>query len=385
MQPFEFSTASRIVFGPGTVAKSAKMIAELGKTCVLVTGSDPSRAQSLTDQFEREKIKYKIYSVTGEPTLAQIDQGVSAARDFENPVIVGFGGGSVVDSAKAIAGLFSNEGKIIDYLEVIGGGKPLQSPGLPCVAIPTTAGTGAEVTKNCVLSSPEHRRKVSLRSPYLLPKIAIIDPDLTLDLPPAVTAASGLDAMTQLIEPYVSIRANPFTDALCRDALPRSARSLERCFNQCDDRAAREDLALCSLFSGLALANAGLGAVHGLAGVLGGMYPAPHGAVCALLLPWVIRTNIEALEDREPNNPALARYTEVARLITGYRDANALDAVEWTAGLAKRMGIKPLNAYGMMEVDIPVIAEMALNASSTKANPIVLNLPELISILHQAL
>jgi alcohol dehydrogenase class IV len=385
MQPFEFSTASRIVFGPGTVGKAAKMIAELGETCLLVTGSDPSRAQGLRDQLERERIKCKTYSVTGEPSLAQIDQGVEAARDFENPVIVGFGGGSVVDSAKAIAGLFSNEGKIINYLEVIGGGKPLQSPGLPCVAIPTTAGTGAEVTKNCVLSSPEHRRKVSLRSPYLLPKIAIIDPDLTLNLPPAVTAASGLDAITQLIEPYVSIRANPFTDALCRDALPRSARSLERCFNQGDDRAAREDLALCSLFSGLALANAGLGAVHGLAGVLGGIYPAPHGAVCALLLPWVIRTNIEALEDREPNNPALARYSEVARLITGHRDANAIDAVEWTSGLVKRMGIKPLNAYGMTEADIPMIAEMSLNASSTKANPIVLNLQELISILQRAL
>jgi alcohol dehydrogenase class IV len=385
MPTFEFSTPSRIIFGPGTVEKAGKIIAALGTTCLLVTGSDPSRAKRLRDELEQEKVEYEIFPISGEPSIHKVDEGVSIARNSKHAAIVGFGGGSVIDSAKAIAGLVSNAGNTIDYLEVIGRGKPLRVRGLPCIAIPTTAGTGAEVTKNSVLSSPEHRQKVSLRSQYLAPNVAIVDPDLTLNLPPEITASTGLDALTQVLEPYVSIRANPFTDSFCRDALPRAARSLEQCFNNGDDRAAREDMALCSLFGGLALANAGLGAVHGFAGPIGGMFSAPHGAVCAALLPWVIRKNIEALKNRAPNNPALARYDEIAKIVTGDRKAKAIDAAKWTADLCQGLGIKPLSAYGMKESDIAIIAEMSMKASSMKSNPIVLDLEELTEILHQAL
>jgi alcohol dehydrogenase class IV len=385
MQPFEFSTPLRIIFGPGTIEKAGKIIASLGKTCLVVTGGNPSRAKRLIDELEHENVEYEIFSVSGEPSIQNVDEGVSIARNSKPAAIVGYGGGSVIDSAKAIAGLVSNAGNTIDYLEVIGGGKSLRVPGLPCIAIPTTAGTGAEVTKNSVLSSPEHRQKVSLRSPYLAPHAAIVDPDLTLNMPPDITASTGLDALTQVVEPYVSIRANPFTDSFCRDALPRAARSLEQCFNNGDDRAAREDMALCSLFGGLALANAGLGAVHGFAGPIGGMFSAPHGAVCAALLPWVIRKNIEALKSRAPTNPALARYNEIATIVTGNRNAEAIDAAAWTADLCQRLGIKPLSAYGMKESDIAIVAEMSIKASSMKANPIVLDLEELTDILHQAL
>jgi alcohol dehydrogenase class IV len=385
MPTFEYSTASRIIFGPGTIDKAGKIIAALGRSCLLVTGGNPSRAKRLSKELERERVEYEIFSVPGEPSIGTIDEGVSIARNAKHAAIVGFGGGSAIDSAKAIAGLVSNEGHVIDYLEVIGGGKPLRAPGLPCIAIPTTAGTGAEVTKNSVLSSPEHRQKVSLRSPFLLPSVAIVDPDLTLDLPPDITASTGLDAFTQVLEPYVSVRSNPFTDALCRDALPRAARSLEQCYNKGDDRAAREEMALCSLFGGLALANAGLGAVHGFAGAIGGMFSAPHGAVCAALLPSVIRKNIEALKNRAPNNPALPRYDEIAVIVTGNRSAKAIDAAAWTSDLCQRLDIKPLGAYGMKESDIPIVAEMSTKASSMKGNPIVLDLEELSEILHQAL
>jgi alcohol dehydrogenase class IV len=385
MPTFEFSTASRILFGSGTIEKAATIIAELGKTCFLVTGGNPSRAKRLTDDLEREKIEYEIFSVAGEPSIDRIEEGVSLVRRFKDAVVVGFGGGSVIDSAKAIGGLVPNEGNLIDYLEVIGGGKPLPAPGLPCIAIPTTAGTGAEVTKNCVLLSPQHRQKVSLRSRYLLPSVAIIDPDLTLPLPPDLTASTGLDAFTQVIEPFVSRRANPLTDALCRDALPRAARSLERCFNQGDDRAAREEMALCSLFGGLALANAGLGAVHGFAGSIGGMFAAPHGAVCAALLPSVISKNIEVLKSRASNHPALPRFDEIATLITGNRSAKAVDAARWTADLCQRLGVKPLGAYGMKASDVATVARMSLNASSMKGNPVDLSLEDLIDVLHRAL
>ena len=205
--------------------------------------------------------------------------------------VIGFGGGAALDAAKAIAILMTNPGDVTDYLEIIGRGKTLTEPPVPCIAIPTTAGTGSEVTRNSVIASREERVKVSLRSPLMLPKVVVVDPELTYDLPPAITASTGVDALTQLIEPFVCSRANPLTDGLCQEGIERVARSLRRAFESAGrgeapaDAAAREDMAVASLFGGLALANAGLGAVHGLAAPLGGMIGAPHGAVCAALLP----------------------------------------------------------------------------------------------------
>jgi alcohol dehydrogenase class IV len=300
-------------------------------------------------------------------------------------LVIGFGGGSALDAGKAIAAMLTNDGDVLDYLEVIGGGKPLVRSPAPLLAIPTTAGTGAEVTRNAVLSSPEHRLKVSLRSPLMLPKVALVDPELTRDLPPALTASTGLDALTQLIEPYVSSRANPMTDALCMEGIGRVARSLRAAFENGRNASAREDMALASLFGGLALANAGLGAVHGLAGVIGGMFNAPHGAICAALLPQVMAANLAALGSRDSTNPALPRYEEVARLLTGRSSATASDGVGWVARLVSDLQIPMLGAYGLKSQHVTNLVEKAKNASSMKANPIVLTREELAAVVERAI
>jgi alcohol dehydrogenase class IV len=253
------------------------------------------------------------------------------------------------------------------------------------IAIPTTAGTGAEVTRNAVLASPEHRVKASLRSPHLLPRVALVDPELTLNLPPDLTASTGMDALTQLIEPYVCLRANPMTDGVCVEGMRRAARALRRVFELGTDAAAREDMALASVFGGMALANAGLGAVHGFAAPIGGMFPAPHGAVCAALLPGVMAANVRALQERTPESPALRRYDEVARLLTARPQATAADGVAWTKELCSALQIAPLRTWGLVEADVPGVVEKALQASSMKANPAALTVEELRAVLTAAL
>jgi len=262
---------------------------------------------------------------------------------------------------------------------------PLGRASVPFIAIPTTAGTGSEVTRNAVLASPQHRVKASLRSSSMLPRLAVVDPGLTLGLPRAVTASTGLDALTQLIEPYVGVRANPMTDLFCVEGIRRAAGALPRVWEDGGDRQARTDMAWASLLGGLALANAGLGAVHGFAAPIGGMFPAPHGAVCAALLPHAIAVNIQALRARAPSSQALGRYGEVARLLTGGSQATAEDGVRWTAEICRRLEIPLLRAYGVTEADIPDLVEKAAQASSMKGNPIVLTAEELRQIISRAI
>src|SRR5271165_4360349 len=331
---FEFATAGRILFGPGTLGELGTIAGELGKCVLVVCGSNSARTQPLLSAMEAANLKSCSFATRGEPTIEHIKKGVNLARESGCNVVIGFGGGSVIDSAKAIAGLVTNAGDPLDYLEVIGKGKPLIAPALPCIAIPTTAGTGAEVTRNAVLASPEHRVKVSLRSPFLLPRVAIVDPELTYGLPPEVTAFTGLDALTQLIEPYVSIRANPLVDAICVDGIQRVAGALRRAYHNGADRDARRDMSLASLFGGLALANAGLGVVHGFAAPLGGHWKAPHGALCAALLAHGIAANVAGLRARAPKHPALERYSDIARLLTGRREARIEDGIEWVSALS---------------------------------------------------
>jgi alcohol dehydrogenase class IV len=378
---FEFATAGRIFFGPGTLGELGKTTRELGKCALVVCGSSSARAQPLVAAMEAANLKSCCFETHGEPTTEHITNGVNLARESGCDVVIGFGGGSVIDSAKAISGLVTNGGDILDYLEVIGKGKPLGAPALPCIAIPTTAGTGAEVTRNAVLASPEHHVKVSLRSPFLLPRVAIVDPELTSELPAAITAFTGLDALTQLIEPYVSIRANPITDALCVEGMKRAARSLRRAFEQGHDRAAREDMALASVLGGLALANSGLGVVHGFAAPIGGMFPAPHGAICAALLPRVMEINARALRARMPDSEALRRYDRVAAILTGKKEAVARDAMKWVAELCQALQVPGLGAYGVTVNDSGKLVAEAARASSTKTNPIVLTQEELTEAL----
>jgi len=385
MKGFEFATATRIIFGHGAVKDTGSIVEKMGRRSFVITGRSVERAQPLIGQLKDIGIEVTHFSIPEEPTTQLALEAVEKARRLNCDVVIGMGGGSVLDTGKVVAALLTNSGRLMDYLEVIGNGQPLKRKSAPCVAIPTTAGTGTEVTSNSVLGSPEHRVKVSMRSPYMLPDLALIDPELTYSIPPSITAVTGLDAFTQLLEAFVSVHANPLTDGICREGLQRAARSLKRVYLDGADVAAREDMCLASLFGGLALANAKLGAVHGFAGPLGGMYHAAHGALCAALLPFVLEANIRALESRISDSPTLDRYDEVARLITGLPAAQAKDGIAWVRNLCVQLEIKPLAAYGIEEKDFTDIVVKACKASSMKGNPIELTQGELLEILQKAL
>lgn len=381
---FEFATAQRIVFGEGVLQEVGALAAAYGSRALVITGSHPDRARALLDLLNAAAVKTSVFSIAGEPTVADAVAGVKAAHDAGAEMTIGFGGGSAIDAAKAIAALTTNPGDVFDYLEVIGKAQPLTNPSLPMIAIPTTAGTGSEVTRNAVLASPQHGVKVSVRSPSMLPRVALVDPELTYSAPPAVTAAAGMDALTQLIEPFVSSRANPLTDAICREGLRHAARSLATAVRHNDNKSARRDMAFASLCGGLALANAGLGVVHGFAGPLGGMYHAPHGAVCAALLPEVCAVNVRALRQRAPDSPALARFAELGTLLAGNTEATIEDTLAWLRSLVTAFDIPPLSRYGFQRDDALLVVGKARVASSMKANPIVLTDEELTEILLAA-
>jgi len=325
------------------------------------------------------------FPIHGEPTVDVVRQGAQLAREADCAVVIALGGGSAIDAGKAIAALLANGGDPLDYLEVVGQAKPLTRPSAPFIAIPTTAGTGSEVTRNAVLASPEDGVKASLRSPHMLPALAVVDPELTLDLPRALTASTGLDALTQLIEPCVSNRANPMTDLYCAEGLRLAASALRRAWRDGHDLAARTDMSFASLLGGLALANAGLGAVHGFAAPLGGMFDASHGALCAALLPHAMRMNIAALNASPSHSESLLRYAAVARILTGRADATPDDGADWVDHLCRDLEIRPLSAYGVRPTDVPALADKAARASSMKANPIALTQGQLEELLTRAI
>ena len=365
MVTFEFATATRIVFGAGTFAQAPAAVAALGSRPLLVTG---------------KHVRYALdgihFAVEHEPTIDVAQAGVELARKERCDVVVGLGGGSALDCAKAIAALATN-GLALEHLEVIGLGKPLEHPPLPCVAIPTTAGTGSEVTRNAVLHSTEARVKASLRSPLMLPRLALVDPDLLAGTPRPVLASSGLDALSQLMEPFLSHRATPLTDGLAREGIVRSARSLRRAFERGLEAPVREDLAVASLCGGLCLANAGLGAVHGFAAPAGGMFAAPHGAVCAALFSATMDVNLRAVSARAPER--LGRFRELAALL-GTNDLGG-----WVRSLCDALEIPGLSHYGMAAADVPALVEKAKVASSMKGNPVVLTDDELTEIATRSL
>lgn len=389
----ELATATRIVFGDGAITRLPQLAREAAGErpvgtrirALIVTGASSLRHGAVLGALDAAGLECVTFAVAGEPTTDVAREGTDEARRAHCEIVIAIGGGSVLDAGKAIAALAANGGDPLDYLEVIGRGKPLTRPSLPFLAVPTTAGTGAEVTKNAVLADPRERVKVSLRSEHMLPRVALVDPELTWSVPPDVTASTGLDALTQVLEPFVSIAASPLTDPLCREGMQRASRSLRRVFERGDDREARSDMALASLFGGIALANAKLGAVHGFAGPIGGAFESPHGAVCARLLPFVIEANLEALRARAPQSPSLDRYTEVARILTGRSDARAEDAIVWAHEIASALRIPALREYGMRASDIDTIADKSARASSMKGNPITLEKRELVAILERAL
>ncbi len=382
---FEFATAHRIVFGVGAARKIGSEVAQLGRRALVLTGTRPERAAGLRRCLDQHHVTCRLFPVSGEPTTALVQAGIEFARDSGCEVIVGIGGGSVIDAGKAIAALMTNGGDLLEYLEVIGRARPLERPGAPFVAVPTTAGTGAEVTRNAVLGSPAHRLKVSLRSPFLLPRLALVDPELTYSMPPALTAATGLDALTQLLEAYVSRNANPLTDGFCREGLCRAGRSLAAAVADGGNPSAREDMCVASLCGGLALANARLGAVHGIAGPFGGMFPAaPHGAVCGRLLPFVTAANIAIVKTRQPGSALLRRFDEAARLLTDAETARAEEGAAWLRDLCHRLALPPLAAYGFGPEHLSELASKSLAASSMRGNPVDLTPADVKSIIDQA-
>ncbi len=380
---FEFTTASRIIFGQDSFEKIPGLVAGQGKKVLLVTGKNTTLAHRLGKQLNGTPISFEIFSVVNEPTTHDIQSGTELARETGCDIIVGIGGGSAIDSAKAIAALVPNKGELTEYLEIIGKGLKLTETPLPCFAVPTTAGTGAEVTRNSVIKSTEHQVKVSLRSELMYPRIAVVDPVLTVTMPPEITASTGVDALTHLLETFVSIQSNPFIDTFCREGIKRVSVSLLRAFTDGSDMDARENMALASMFGGIALANVKLGAVHGFAGPLGGMCPVPHGAACACLLPAVMEVNITALK-KENRKQQLAKFEEVARILTGRKSAVADDGTIWAKELVGKLRIPSLSAFGLSPGDFPELVEKAQVSSSIKGNPVKLNPGQLLSILEKS-
>lgn len=313
-----FQTAGEILFGRGKAAEAAARIRHFGRRVFLVHGRTPARVDWLAADLESLGAEIAGFAVATEPDLPLVEMGVAAARATNADVVVAIGGGSVIDAGKAIAALVHATGPIIDYLEVVGSGRQLEGSLLPFITIPTTSGTGAEVTKNAVIGVPSHRRKVSLRDGRMLARVAIIDPALTDYAPKAITLDSGLDAVTQVIEPYISSRANRLTDALAQQAIQSGLVALRTLMSR-EDEAARDEIAWTSLCGGLALANAGLGVVHGLAGPLGGLCEAPHGALCGVLLPYGLAANRDAVT--EPSQAR--RIEEVLGLVGAAFDTTA--------------------------------------------------------------
>jgi alcohol dehydrogenase class IV len=380
---WEFATSARIVFGEGAFAQAPLIARSLGSRPLLVTGKSRRFADGFLSCLGESAAEFMIPS---EPTVQIVREGVAICRSAECECVVAIGGGSVIDAGKAIAALARNPNPIEDYLEIVGTGKMLERAPLPFVAIPTTAGTGAEATRNAVIGAPEQRIKVSLRSPFMLPRCAIVDPALTYELPAKETGFCGLDAITQLIEPFVSSSANPIADALCREGIRLAAAAFPRVLRNGADHPARRDMAMASLFGGMALANARLGAVHGLAGPLGGMLSAPHGALCARLLPFVMEANIEAAErSKESKLPCVMRFREIAVILTQDHCAQPKDAVTCIACLCDEAKIKPLHAWGLEEKAMDEAADKAFQSSSIKGNPVALSREELKQILRNAL
>lgn len=382
---FDFFTGTAIRFGPGRASEAAAAAAAFGTNVLAVLGGHPGRHAGLIDGLRSAGLSVRVFQSASEPTVDDIRRAAAAARESECGAVLAAGGGSVLDTGKAVAAMMTNPGDPLDYLEVIGGGKPLSNPSLPYIAIPTTAGTGTEVTQNAVIASPGNGVKVSLRSPLMFPAVAIVDPLMTLSCPAEVTAASGLDALSQLIEPFTCSRPNGLVDALCRDAISRVRKSLRRAFEDGNDRAAREDMSFAALCSGLALSRAGLGAVHGIAAPLGGMTPAPHGSACGKLLPEVMDANIRLLRKGKGHPGALDRFAEIARILTADPDASPEAGAEWVRGLTETLRIPGLSRFGLTAEAFPAIAEKALKASSMKGNPVSMGAEDIIRILSNAM
>lgn len=388
---FSISRLPRIEFGAGSFKKIPSLLATFGKRVLIVTGSrsfyETEQWTWLSNTLQQQAFTWETLKITTEPSPQVVDEAVAKYKSTQFDAVLGIGGGSVLDAAKAIAGLLKPGNSVMDHLEGVGPELPYQGPSTPFIAVPTTAGTGSEATKNAVLSShgPNGYKK-SFRDEQLVPEFAIVDPDLLAGCPPAQIAANGMDAFTQLLESYVSSKANPLTDALALSGLTAARDGLLAWYKNPTDAAARTSMAYAAMLSGMTLAQVGLGSVHGLASPLGAFFPIPHGVVCGTLVATATQVNVSAMMMREPANPALAKYAHIGRLLSGrtgkddQTDCASLISIlkDWTA----EMALPCLGAYGIRISDIPYIV-MHCRGSSMKTNPVVLTDAELTEILTQ--
>lgn len=394
--PFEFASAGRIVFGRGKAMEAVPLwVQEHGaKSALLVTGTTTHRAQTFADALHRLGVRTAFFTCgPAEPTLETAEAGVAAAKACGADCVIAIGGGSAVDTGKAVAALVRQPESLLTYMEVVGQGRPITVKPLPFAAVPTTAGTGSEVTRNSVFESPAAGVKASIRHAWMLPSLAVVDPLLTLDVPPGVTACTGLDALTQCLEPYVCCSPNPMTDAISLEGLRRAARSLRAVYADGANLDAREDLCVASLFGGLSLANAKLGAVHGFAGPLGGMIHGPHGGLCAALLPACMTVNVTALRAAAAGDAsgaaaarsALQRFATVAQVLTGSPAASAEDGVAWIQETCKMLHIPGLASYGLTAERFAEAIDKGKKSSSMKGNPVALTDAQLAQILAMSM
>jgi alcohol dehydrogenase class IV len=390
----EFSIARlpRIEFGSGARGRLPGLAALFGRRVLLVTGGrsllEGPFWPELEAGFASANLYLTVHRVGGEPSPDEIDAAVRRYRERDISVVVAIGGGSALDAGKAIAGLLIPGNPVLDHLEGVGPERPYRGPAVPLIAVPTTAGTGSEATRNAVLSaSPEDGRegyKKSFRDERLVAQYAVVDPDFLATCPPRVIAGNGMDALTQLLESYVSLRANSFCDALALDGLAHVRTSLLALYGNPEDAAAREGMAYASLLSGITLAQVGLGSVHGLAAPLGAFFPIPHGVACGTLVASATAVNVRALLERDPDHPALARYAEAGRVLCGETfadDGEARGALvhrleDWT----RTLHLPTLDQFGVTGGDHPRIVAHS-RGSSMKTNPIELTDAEIGAIL----
>lgn len=394
--PFYIARLPRILFGKGQIAELPAVLAEYGKRALLVTGRRSLRGTEHWERLVRNLgqlgVQWREFTVDDEPSPALVDRAVERFRTEGIDVVAGIGGGSVVDAAKAIAGLLPRGNSVMDYLEDVGKGMPYEGPSLPFVAVPTTAGTGSEATKNAVLSvRGEQGYKKSFRHELLVADMALVDPQLLASCPPELIAAQGMDAFTQLMESYVSVRANPFTDSLALSGLEAFR---EGFFPAWDGgpgeraEAGRAAMAYAALTSGITLAQVGLGSVHGLAQPLGSLFPIPHGVACGTTVAAATAVNIMALRQRMPESPALAKYAELGRLFAeapDLKDEAAGDAlVDALRSWTERLALPRLGEFGVTGDDLPRIVANS-RGNSMKTNPIHLSDEEIGQVVRERL
>lgn len=378
---FQFMTSTRIIFGEGTFRSSLSILNQFGYSMLVVTGKNYDRASPLFQYVHSQSMRYQHVAVSGEPNITMVEELAVEGKKFKPDMIVAIGGGSVLDMGKALAAIIPNQGSVYDYVEVVGRNVPLKTKPIPFIAIPTTASTGAEVTKNAVLRSGQDQVKVSLRSPDMLPDVAIVDPTLTYGTSLYRSGRGAMDAFTHLMEAYVCGEPNPITDMICEEGLRRLSRSILPACKQ-DDYHARADLSFAAMLGGMAITNAKLGAAHGLASALGGKIDAPHSVITARLAPYVMQENIKAAKE-QGRSDLLTRYKKIAAILTGRENVTHLDGISWVEMMLESLALPTLGKFGVCTTRFDEVARDALKSVAIKGNPIPLTEERLISILHK--